>query len=29
MVLAALEAGEGFAEAIGRRVGAHVVVEFD
>jgi hypothetical protein len=29
VVLAALEAGEGFTEAIGRRVEARVVVEFD
>ncbi len=29
MVLAALEAGEGFTEAIGRRVEVRVVVEFD
>ena len=29
MVLAALEAGEGFTEAIGRRMEACVVVEFD
>ena len=29
MVLAALEAGEGFTKAIGRRMEACVVVEFD